>query len=316
MIISYTKTKKIDLYQRGIMDFHNYIHAVGTGVKGNRDLSFEEAKDMMQQTLERSVHNEQIAAFLLGWRLKPETVEEFKGVVDACDMYIKKMPVPNSIELGYPFDGKVNNPFMFPLVAKILKDSGLNLVVVGDELLPAKKGITLKSIATNIELDDNIHYFDRADFFKEMHDLTEIRMRLGLRTGLSTIEKLTGVANSDYAITGVFHKPFVKKYVETFSGRYKRLALIQGNEGTPELFSKGRLWIADGSDVEEFIIDPEHYGINYTKSWERITLQESLEQLNNPSDEYLKLAKLNAAVFLFITEKAKSIDEAYEKLNG
>jgi len=127
---------------------------------------------------------------------------------------------------------------------------------------------------------------------------------------------LPKVANSEYAITGVFHKPYVEKYVAIMSGRYKRFALIQGNEGTPELFSKGRLWIAKNNEVEEFIVDPEHYGINYKKSWDKITIEESLEQLNNPSDEYLKLAKLNAAIFLFVTEKAKSIDAGYEMLNG
>lgn len=298
------------------MDFFKYIHAVGTGVKGNRDLTFEESKTMMEEILKQEVHNEQIAAFLLGWRLKPETTDEFKGVVEASDMFIKRTAVPNSIELGYPFDGKANNPFIFPLVAKVLENSELNLVVVGDDLAPAKAGITLKEVATNIELNKNIHYFDRADFFKEMHDLTPLRMRLGLRTGFNTIEKLTRVANSEFAITGVFHKPYVKKYVEVFADRYKRFALIQGNEGTPELFSKGRLWIANGSDVEEFIVDPAHYGINYTKSWEKITIEESIEQLNNPSDEFLKLARLNAAVFLFVAQKAASIDEAYEKLNG
>jgi anthranilate phosphoribosyltransferase len=298
------------------MDFFKYIHAVGTGVKGNRDLTFEESKTMMEEILKQEVHNEQIAAFLLGWRLKPETTDEFRGVVEASDLFIKRTAVPNSIELGYPFDGKANNPFIFPLVAKVLENSELNLVVVGDDLAPAKAGITLKEVATNIELNKNIHYFDRADFFKEMHDLTPLRMRLGLRTGFNTIEKLTRVANSEFAITGVFHKPYVKKYVEVFADRYKRFALIQGNEGTPELFSKGRLWIANGSDVEEFIVDPAHYGINYTKSWEKITIEESIEQLNNPSDEFLKLARLNAAVFLFVAQKAASIDEAYEKLNG
>lgn len=298
------------------MDFFKYIHAVGTGVKGNRDLTFEESKDMMEQVLNRTVYNEQIAAFLLGWRLKPETTEEFRGVVEACDGFIKSTTVKNSLELGYPFDGKENNPYIFPLVAKVLEDSGLNLVVIGDDLTPAKKGITLKDIATNIELSNNTHYFDRADFFKEMHELTELRMKLGLRTGINTIEKLTRVANSEYAITGVFHKPYVKKYVETFSDRYKRFALIQGNEGTPELFSKGRLWIVNGSEVEEIVIETERYGINYTKSWDKITLEESLEQINNPSSEFLKLAKLNAAISLFVCDKVKSIDEGFEKLNG
>ena len=31
------------------MDFFKYIHAVGTGEKGNRDLTLQEAKDMMEQ---------------------------------------------------------------------------------------------------------------------------------------------------------------------------------------------------------------------------------------------------------------------------
>jgi len=298
------------------MDFFKYIHAVGTGEKGNRDLTLQEAKDMMEQVLKQEVYPEQVAAFLLGWRLKPETTDEFRGVVEACDGFVKKTPVANSLELGYPFDGKVNNPFMFPLIAKVLQDADLELVVVGDDLTPAKAGITLKEVATNIVLPSNAHYFDRANFFKEMHDLTLLRMRLGLRTGLNTIEKLTHVASSEFAITGVFHKPFVKKYVEVFSHRYKQFGLIQGNEGTPELFSKGRLWVVNGDDVEEFVIDPAYYGINYTKSWEKITLEESLEQTNNPSSEFLKLARLNAALYLFVSQKAKTIEEAYEKLNG
>jgi len=296
------------------VDFFNYIHAVGTGVKGNRDLTYEESKDLMEQILNRSVPSEQIAAFLLGWRLKPETITEFCGAIDACDTFIQKTTIESSLELGYPFDGKAKNPYIFPLVAKVLKDSNLNLVVIGDELTPAKGGITIKNICQNIELNSNVHYFDRQIFFKQMSDLTKLRMTLGLRTGLNTIEKLPKVANSEYAITGVFHKPYVKKYAQIFSKRYKRFALIQGNEGTPELFSKGRLWIANEDKLEEFIIDPKYYGINYSKSWEKISLEDSLNQLNNPSDEYLKLAKINAAVYLFVTQNAKSIDEAFEKL--
>ena len=149
-----------------------------------------------------------------------------------------------------------------------------------------------------------------------MHDLTDIRRKLGLRSGFNTIEKLPGVAQSEYAITGVFHKPYVKKYSEIYFDRYKRFALIQGNEGTPELFSKGRLWIVNGNTTEEFIIDPEYYGIHYKKSWDKIDIKDSIEQVNNPSDEYLKLAKLNAAVYLFVTQRADSIDDAFAMLNG
>jgi len=35
------------------MDFNKYIHAVGTGPKGNRDLNSDESKDMMHQILDK-----------------------------------------------------------------------------------------------------------------------------------------------------------------------------------------------------------------------------------------------------------------------
>jgi len=298
------------------LNFHEYIHAVGTGVKTNRDLSFEESVDMMTQILNRSVHGEQIAAFLLGWRMKPESTTEFRGALEACDNFIKRTEIKNSLELGYPFDGKTRNPYIFPLVAKIVQKQNLNLVISGDLIQPSKGGITTKEICDNITLPQNLHFFDRADFFNALHKLSEIRNRLGLRTGFNTIEKLPLVANSEYAITGVFHKPYVKKYVEIFSKRYKKFALIQGNEGTPELFGKGRLWISSNDNVQEYIIDPKYYGINYQKSFEKIDFKESIEQIENPTKEYLKLAILNAAIYLFVSDRVKNIDEAFEILKS
>ena len=297
------------------MDFFKYIHAVGTGVKGNRDLSFEEAEDMMHQILTQKAPREQIAAFLLGWRLKPETTEEFRGAISACERYTKKTPIPHSLELGYPFDGKAKNPYLLPLIAKQLKANTLQLVVSSDEKQPAKDGITLKSIVEHLSLDEHLHYFDRKEYCKELHELTGLRNTLGLRTAFNTIEKLPHVAQSEYAITGVFHKPYLQKYVDIFGSRYKRFALIHGNEGTPELFSKGRLWIANTEGIEEFIIDPEYYGIHYKKSWERISFEDSLAQVQNPTDEFVKLARLNAAIYLFVANEVASIGEGYEQLS-
>ena len=296
------------------MDFSKYIHAVGTGPKSNRDLSFEEAEDMMSQILDQSVYSEQIAAFLLGWRLKPETIEEFRGAITACDARTNFTPVENSLELGYPFDGKRRNPYIFPLVAKYLKKADVNLVVYGDKLQPAKNGITTKQVFENFEFEENIKFFDRKEYFPKLSDLTEIRMRLGLRTAFNTIEKLPGVARSEVAITGVFHKPYVKKYAQIFGDRYRRFALVQGNEGTPELFSKGHMWIVEDGEISEHVIDPHAFDINYVKSWDNISLEESIDQLKNPSEEFIKLAKFNAAVYLFLMGRSESIEAAYEAL--
>lgn len=294
--------------------FHKYIQAVGTGPKHNYDLTKEEMEDAISLILNKDAYPEQISAFLLGWRLKPETAEEFIGTLNAFDKFIVKREIKNSVELGYPYDGKRNNPYLFPLIARILEKYQLNIVISGDELQPAKEGVTVKEIATSIEHPSSLHYFDRTDIFKQISDLTDIRARLGIRTGFNTVERLINPALSDYAFIGVFHKPFMQKYAKMFGDRYKKLVIVKGNEGTSEIYSKCQYWIVENGNITEHKIDPENFGINYTKSWDRISLEESLQNINNPSEELLKIAKLNAALILYITNKVKSVEAGYELL--
>lgn len=277
------------------MDFKRYIKAVGTGPKSNKDLSFEESKDMMTQILKRAATPEQIAAFLIGWRLKPETIEEYSGALSALDEFSVKKRVPNSIELGYPFDGKVKTPYLLPMIAQILHRSDLNLVVLGDELQPAKNGKTTKELCSTLQEPDNLHFYDRKEYLKELHNLTDLRNTLGLRSAFNTLEKLPNVTSSQFGITGVHHTPYVKKYIDIFGSRYERFALIQGVEGTPELFKKGTLWVKEKETLTEQLIDPAYYGIDV--------------------NDMEALAKLNAAILLFVAQKVKSIDEAYESLD-
>ena len=296
------------------MGFHSYIRAVGTGPKSNRELTKDETIDAIESILNQSVYSEQIAAFLLGWRVRLETVEELKTSLEVCNKYIKRVKIPNSIELGYPFDGKADNPYLLPLISKYLKKFDLNLVVSGDEIQPAKKGLTIKQLYQNIEFDDNIFYFDRADYFKELSNLTKIRNILGLRTAFNTVEKLLNPGTSDYAVNAAFHKPYVSKYNQIFGNNYKNLIIVKGNEGTPEIFSKCKYWQTIDGKITEYIIDPEYFGINYKKSMHIISPEESLNMTRNPSDELEKLAKLNAAMFLIAAQKADDIKTAFEMI--
>lgn len=294
--------------------FTKYIKAVGTGPKHNYDLTQQEMEDAVTMILEGKVYPEQVSAFLLGWRLKPETPQEFAGTLNAFDKFVLKKDIKNSVELGYPYDGKRNNPFLFKLIAQVLEQHQLNIVVTGDKLQPAKEGVTVKDIASNIDHPSNLYYFDRENIFKSMSDLTTIRTRLGIRTGFNTVERLINPANSQYAFIGVFHKPFMEKYAKMFGNRYKKLVIIKGNEGTSEIYSKCQYWIVDDGEITEHKIDPLDFGIDYTKSWERISLEESLENLNNPSRELLNIAKLNAALILQVTGKVETVEEGYELL--
>ncbi len=295
--------------------FKKYIKAVGTGPKHNYDLTKEQMMEAMDMILAKQAYPEQISAFLLGWRLKPETIEEFFGVLKSFDNYIQRVTIKDSIELGYPYDGKRNNPYLFSLMAKELQPYDLNIVVSGDKLQAGKNGVTVKDIFNNITKTQNLHFFDRSDIFKEISNLTDIRRKLGIRTGLNVAERLINPANSLYAVTGVFHKPFMQKYAQIFGDRYKKLVIIKGNEGTQEIYSKCQYWVIENGNTTLHTIDPKDFGINYTKSWDKISLKESLDILNNPSDELIKIAKLNSAMMLYISNKTKSVKEAYELLS-
>jgi anthranilate phosphoribosyltransferase len=106
----------------------------------------------------------------------------------------------------------------------------------------------------------------------------------------------------------------VDKYIALFKDRYKKLIIIKGNEGTPEIFSKCTITIVENGKVKEMKVDPKDFGIMYKKSTERISAETSLELIENPSNELRKLAQINAGVILFLTDKVESIEEGYQTI--
>ncbi len=295
-------------------EFLPYLKCVGTGPKRNRDLTTEEMKTVMRALLNKEVVPEQAGAFLLGWRVKGESIDEFAAAIEVFDEFVKHTPLPHAVEFGYPYDGKVKNPYIFPLVAKYLQAHDFHFSLHGGLLQPAKDGTTLKEICDHTVLPENVHYFDRSEYFPELYDFSLIRERLGLRSSFNTIEKLLNITQSETAIIGAFHKPFVDKYIALFKDRYKKLVIIKGNEGTPEIFSKCSITIVENNETTEIKVDPRDFGIEYKKSTQRITLEESLAETENPSAEFMKLAKLNAAVLLYLSNKTPSIEDAYTSL--
>jgi len=305
------------------MSFKKYIKAVGTGPKGNKDLSIDETADAIEQILLNKATQAQMGAFLIAWRTKLETNDELKGTILALRKFMKFQKVEDSIELGYSFDGRCDNPFLFPLFGKILEDfysknsdvRRLNLVISGDLLQPAKVGLTTKEIFANIDPSQYIHFFDRVEYLKELSDITTLRHELGLRTAFNTVEKLLNPSLSEYGVTTAFHKPYVQKYLDIFAPYFKEVVVVKASEGSPEVFKDGKYWkMIDGNIVEESF-SLKDYGITYDKEFDNISLEESLNIVKNPDDNILKLAKFNVALYLLFSKRVASLDEAWERLN-
>ena len=305
------------------MNFKKYIKAVGTGPKGNKDLSIEETADAIEQILLNKVTPAQVGAFLIGWRTKLESNDELKGCILALRKFMNFQKVEDSIELGYSFDGRCDNPFLFPLFGKILEEfylknsdvRKLNLVISGDFLQPAKVGLTTKEIFANIDASQYVHFFDRVEYLEELSNMTTLRHELGLRTAFNTVEKLLNPSQSEYGVTTAFHKPYVQKYLDIFAPYFKEVVVVKASEGSPEVFKDGKYWkMVEGNIIEESF-SLKDYGIVYDKEFENISLEEALNIVKNPDKEILKLAKFNVALYLLFSKRVASLDEAWQRLN-
>lgn len=305
------------------MNFKKYIKAVGTGPKGNRDLSKEEMIDAIEQIVSNKATPAQIGAFLIAWRTKLESNEELIGTIEGLRKFMKFKKVEDSIELGYSFDGRCDNPFLFPLFENILKEfyeknsdiRRLNLVISGDFLQPAKIGLTTKEIFQNIDKGQYLHFCDRVEYLKELSDMTTLRQELGLRTAFNTVEKLLNPSLSEYGVTTAFHKPYVQKYLDIFAPYFKKVTVVKASEGSPEVFKDGKFWKIEDKNIIEESFSLKDYGIKYSKEFENITLEESLDIVKNPDEEILKLAKFNVALYLLFSNRVASLDEAWQRLN-
>ena len=305
------------------MNFKKYIKAVGTGLKGNRDLEEHEIIDAIELILEKKATPAQIGAFLIGWRTKLESDDELSATVKALKKYMKFTKIENSLELGYSFDGRVENPFLFPLYENILKEfheknkdiTPLNLVISGDFLQPAKNGLTTKDIYDSLDAGQYVHYFDRIEYLRELSDLTQLRLELGLRTVFNTVEKLLNPGLSEYGVTTAFHKPYVQKYLDIFAPYFKEVVVVKASEGSPEVFKDGKYWRMVDKNIVEESFSLKDYGIVYDREFENISLEESLNIVKNPDENILKLAKFNVALYLLFSKRVASLDEAWQRLN-
>jgi anthranilate phosphoribosyltransferase len=305
------------------MSFKKYIKAVGTGIKGNRELEESEVIDAVCSMLEYKATPSQIGAFLIGWRTKLETNDELKACIKALKKYMKPVTIENSLELGYSFDGRANNPFLFPLYENILKEffeknpeiRELKLVISTDFIQPAKKGITAKDIAKHFTFDKYVNLLDREEYLKILSDFTPLRHELGLRTVFNTVEKLLNPGNSEFSVTTAFHKPYVEKYLVMFEEYYKEVFVVKASEGSPEVFKDGKYWRRKNNKIIEESFSLSDFGISYDKTYENITLEKALDIVKKPNKDILELAKFNIALYLVFAQRVESLEKAWSLIN-
>lgn len=296
------------------MRFHEFLQAVGSGPQGNRHLSREEMKVGMGMILDKQAVPEQISAFLLGWHVQGESKEELQGALDAMNERIKQIPLKRSLEIGYSLEGKTTSIPIMLLSAHMVPK--IPLVVSGDRAQPTKLGFNPKDFSEQMRFSSNVHYFDRSDFLPELSKLTDLRRALGVYTAFNAIEKLHNAAQSDFAIVGIDDTPHFDLYKEIYGRYYKRLIIVRGSEGSPDVLKKSHVLVVEGGHSYSLPVDPADFGLGPYRCDKELSLAEMVKELQEPSELTLQYARLNAALLMYTANQTPSIEEGFKSLQG
>ena len=273
--------------QKTIM--RSIIQRIATGPDMSKNVSLEEARAGMRAILENAVSPVQAAIFLIALRMKRETDDENKGILDGIRDKTNTVTanVDEILDISDPYNGYNRTLPAAPFIPAVLSACGVATVSHGVETMSPKFGIThhrvLKAAGKDISLSvqqaaDQISnsdigwaYVDQKAYCPTLHDLTDLRSNIVKRQAITTVEVLTGPIrgkNKTHYMSGYVHKPYTRVYamLARHAG-FDSCLMIRGVEGgiTPSLRQTGKVfYYHDKAEELAQDFDPTEIGIEQT----------------------------------------------------
>jgi anthranilate phosphoribosyltransferase len=264
---------------------HSIIQRIATGPDLSKDISQEEACIGMQGLLENAVDPVQAGIFLIALRMKRETREENRGVLQAILEATDRVTadVDDVLDIAEPYDGYNRTLPAGPFLAPLLAECGVHVVSHGLDAVGPKYGITHRHVlaAAGVDVDLNTQqaaarlsdanigwsYVDQAQFIKPLHDMIGLRRKMIKRSVITTVEVLAKPIvgrKHTHLVTGYVHKPYPPVYADLarFAG-FDSALIIRGVEGgiIPSLRQAGKYFAyhnqgeETGHDTDPSLLD-------------------------------------------------------------
>ena len=262
------------------------IQRIATGPDLSKDLPEDEARAGMQMILRNDVPSVQAGIFLIALRMKRETDDENRGVLQALIDHadVVTAEVDDVVDLADPYDGYTRSLLNSPFLPVLLAEMGVACVSHGAESMGPKYGVTHRQvlraagIATELSPaqaaerianpDIGWAYVDQSRFCKPLSDLHGLRNDMVKRSVLTTVEVLVGPVRGrkgTHLVTGYVHKPYPRIYalLARHAG-FNSALLVRGVEGgiIPSLRQPAKLFSYHDMGEESAVdIHPNELGI-------------------------------------------------------
>jgi len=301
-----------------------------------QDLSTEEMADVMRQIMSGGADNAQIGAFLMGMRLKGETIDEITGAVMVMRELATGVEVsgPHLVDIvGTGGDGA--NLFNVSTAATfVVAAAGGRVAKHGNRSVSSKTGAAdlLEEAGVNLAIGPRqvaqcVEELGVGFMFAPMHHSAMKyaigpRRELAMRTIFNILGPMTNPAGVKRLLVGVFDKDLCRPVAEVLGRLGAEHALVvHSADGLDEISIATTTHAAEFRDGElrEFEIDPRELGLELL-TLDGLEVEDARESLalicsalNGVADERAQraaqLIALNAGAAIHVAGLADTIEE-------
>lgn len=250
-------------------------------VVGGKNLTLDEAKDVMRIMLGGDATQAQIGSFLTALRIKGETIDEITGcatVMQELADHVKPKTDINYIDLvGTGGDG--TNTFNISTTsAFVASGAGVPIAKHGNRSISSKSGAAdvLEALGINIMLEaDKVEksieevgmgFMFAQIFNKAMKNVGQARKDMGIRTIFNILGPVSNPSNAKGAVIGVYSEKLTEPLAKAMAAMGVERAIVAcGEGGMDEITNTGSTHISEIKDgqVTSYDIKPSDFDIAY-----------------------------------------------------
>ncbi len=308
-------------------DFKTLINKIASG----ECLSQQESQNAFNYMMSGDATGAQIGAFLMGLRLRGETIEEITGAAEAMRAKALFIKAPDNAVDTCGTGGDGSHTYNISTAAAIvLAASGVSVAKHGNRAISSKSGSAdvLETLGINIDApmdtvehcvsDIGIGFMMATRHHSAMRHVGPSRTSLGTRTIFNLLGPLSNPAGAKFQVIGVFDKKWTAPLAEVL-GRLgsKRVWVVHGADGLDELSISGPSYVSEyrNDEVTSFEVTPEVAGLkSYPLSkirggdakFNALALKKILKGEKNA---YREIVLLNCAAALLVSGKVADLKQ-------
>lgn len=311
------------------------INDILNSLTQQKDISQQQAFDIMSELMDGKLSEVQIAGLLVALKMKGESIEEISGFVQALRSKAIKIDAPpgtiDTCGTGGDNSGTFNISTASAIVAAA---AGATVAKHGNRSVSSKCGSAdvLKQLGVKIDVSPShseqilkimgISFLFAPVYHSSMRHAANPRKELGLRTVFNILGPMANPAGTKRQVIGAFNLETAKKMARVLKNTgSEHVLVIHSDDGLDEISISASTTVFELFDkqIKEYKISPEDFGINKAplETLQGNTVEENAAIIRNifngKKGPQRDIVAVNAGAALYISDQAASIQDGINK---